>query len=347
MADDRAMTRQVARAALSVLTPILTVGAMFVLVDHLYGFHRLSTALDQAHIRFLAPVLLLGIADQLLRARRAQFLLSAEKAVSLSASYGAMVVGHGVGDMLPLVPGGLALRSVLTHRLGRVPVAFAAGAYMLEGLFDGLGPALLAAYLLLALAAPAWTRWVLLGALLQSALLLLPILLRRLAPALHAGCARRPHLTSLLATTDRLTSGLRALTTRGWRSTVAIIAFSLAITAVAALQLALFLRAFSLHASARDMLLVLVLTMVSGSLPIKLPGFGTLTAVVVLPAAGVHGPGLAAYVLISRAVQTSQTPFLAACLLGWWAMTGNRAVAILGDLRRFYAHAAGVPASTS
>jgi hypothetical protein len=265
--------------------------------------------------------------------------------VSLSASYGAMVVGHGVGDMLPLLPGGLALRSLLTHRLGRVPVAFAAGAYMLEGLFDGLGPALLAGYLLIALAAPAWTRWVLIAAVLQTALLVLPVLLQRLAPALHVACARRSRLRGALSATDRLTSGLRALTARGWRPTLTIVAFSLAITAVAALQLALFLRAFSLHASARDMLLVLVLTMVSGSLPVKLPGFGTVTAIVVLPAAGVHGPGLAAYVLISRAVQSTQTPFLAACLLGWWTMTGNRAVAIVHDVRRFYARPAQVPAS--
>lgn len=337
------MSGRAARAALTVPMLAATLGIMLLALNHAYGLGNLDASLDRARFSFLALGLLLCGADQVLRARRAQCLLSADRSVSLSDSYGAMVVGHGVGDTLPLIPGGLALRSLLTQRLSRVPAPFAAGAYMLEGLFDGLGPALLAAYLLVALAAPEWARLVLVLAVLQCMLLAVPIALRWVAPALHADWARHRYLGGLCSAAEKLLAGLRALSARGWRSTLWIVSLSLAITTVAALQLALFLRAFSLATSVRDMLLILVLTMVSGGIPIKFPGFGTLTAVLVLPAAGVHGPGLAAYVIVSRAVQSSFTPVVAACLLGWWAVTGNRALAVLADIRRFLVRPAGIP----
>jgi NO-binding membrane sensor protein with MHYT domain len=90
-----------------------------------------------------------------------------------------------------------------------------------------------------------------------------------------------------------------------------------------ALQMALFLHAFELGASLNSLLLVLVLTLASGSLPIKIPGAGTLATTAVLAVAGMHGTGLAGYVLVSRVVFSSETAFLALALMVWWSITGQ------------------------
>jgi hypothetical protein len=80
----------------------------------------------------------------------------------------------------------------------------------------------------------------------------------------------------------------------------------------------IFLRAFGLAASVNDLLLLLVLTLAAGSLPIKIPGAGTVATTAALAVAGIHGPGVAGFVLVSRVVFSSETAVLALALLGWW-----------------------------
>jgi hypothetical protein len=271
-------------------------------------------------------------------------MLSRERPVTLQDSYGAMVVGHGIGDLVPVVPGGPALRCVLTERLTRIPPAFSAGVYMLEGILDGLGPALLAAYLLLALALPAWTRGILSITLAQSVLLLLvPLILwqlsRRIGRPLQT--LRRGPLARLTHLGHELSKGLQSVVSQDRGAGLSILGLSLLVTIVAAAQLTLFLHAFSLTASVRDTLLVLVLTLASGSIPIKIPGFGTLAAAAVLPVAGFHGPGLAGYVLVSRAVFSSETTVLAAVVLSWWTITRNRCFSGMSELFRLSRRARG------
>lgn len=322
-------------AALGVLTIVASMAAAGLLLAHTYGLRRVGAAVAHADPRLLVLVVALGIVDQLIRARRAQLMLSHDREVPLQASYGAMVVGHGVGDLVPFVPGGPLLRSVLTERLAGIPIPFSAGVYMLEGILDGLGPALLIGYLLLALAVPGWIRVILIGALAQSLLmLLLPVLCTGASQLLPSLRSERPALKWLARFGAQIAHGLQGLMSRGLRVSLPVVGLSLAVTALAAIQMTIFLRAFGLSTSVNDLFLLLVLTLTSGSIPVKIPGFGTLTTAAVLPVAGIHGPGLAGYVLISRVVFSSETVALAAVVLSWWTVTRNRCLMELSAVFR-------------
>jgi hypothetical protein len=89
-------------------------------------------------------------------------------------------------------------------------------------------------------------------------------------------------------------------------------------------QVALFLRAFALTVSANGLLLILVIMLSSGSIPIKIPAFGTITAAAVLLIAGIHGPKVGGYLLTSQFLLSSETVALAILVLGWWFVRGNR-----------------------
>jgi hypothetical protein len=304
-----------------VLGSILAAGAILLKA---FGAENLADAMEQANVWLIALVVLLGAVIQLVRAERARRMLATEDAVSLPHTYGAMVLGHGLGDLLPLAPGGPLLRCFLTERLSRIPAAFSAGVFMLEGMLDGLGPALLAGYLLLALAVPAWTRWALVAALLQSTLvLLLPVLVKLLPRYTHLPQVRGRRLAGLLHIGHQISDGLVAILGRGRRATGAVLSLSLLVTLLNGLQMALFLHAFGLGTSVNDLLLLLVLTLASGSLPIKIPGAGTLATTELLRVAGVHGVGVPGYVLVSRVVFSSETAFLALALMVWWSITGQ------------------------
>jgi hypothetical protein len=304
-----------------VLGSMLAAGAI---VMKVFGADGVVDALAQANIWLLAVVVLLGAVIQLVRAQRARLLLAADGAVSLPHTYGAMVLGHGLGDLLPLAPGGPLLRCFLTERLSRIPAAFSAGVFILEGMLDGLGPALLIGYLLLALAVPAWTRWALVAALLQSTLVLVfPVLTKLLPRYIHAPRLREGKLAGLLRLGHQVGDGLITILGRGPRAAGNALGLSLLVTLLNALQMALFLQAFGLGTSVKQLLLLLVLTLASGSLPIKIPGAGTLATTELMRVAGIHGAGVAGYVLVSRIVLSSETPFLALALLVWWSITGQ------------------------
>jgi hypothetical protein len=99
---------------------------------------------------------------------------------------------------------------------------------------------------------------------------------------------------------------------------------SLLVMTIMAGQVALFLRAFALTVSANGLLLILVIMLSSGSIPIKIPAFGTVTAAAALPVAGIHGPNVGGYLLTSQFLLSSETIALAILVLGWWLVRGNR-----------------------
>lgn len=309
---------------LSVAMVVGSMAAAGAIVMKSFGAEGVEDAIAQANVWLIAVVVILGAVIQLVRAQRARQLLSADGSVSLPHTYGAMVLGHGLGDLLPLAPGGPLLRCFLTERLSRIPAAFSAGVFMLEGMLDGLGPALFIGYLLLALAVPAWTRWALVAALLQSTLvLLLPVLAKLLPRYVHTPHLHQGRVAGLLRLGHQVSDGLITVLGRDPRAGGNALGLSLLVTLLNALQMALFLRAFGLSASVNQLLLLLVLTLASGSLPIKIPGAGTLATTELMRVAGIHGAGVAGYVLVSRVVFSSETPFLALALLVWWSITGQ------------------------
>jgi hypothetical protein len=306
-----------------------------VFLAYSFGIGNVLAALSRANVPLLVAVVILGAVIQVIRAQRARYLLSQDHTVTLRDAYVPMVVGHGIGDLLPLAPGGPALRCVLTERLAGIPLAFSAGVFMLEGMLDGIGPSLLIGYLLLAVTVPAWTRWMLVAALVQSTLLLVvPVLVKALSqlPQWHRFHSGR--LAGLMRLGSQVAAGLVGIMTRGTRVACMVVGLSLLVTALSALQLILFLRAFALTMSVNDLFLVLVLTLAAGSIPIKFPGVGTVAATVVLRITRIHGPGLGGYVLMSRVVFSSETAVLAVALLGWWSLSGRCRCSGVGNLLR-------------
>jgi hypothetical protein len=297
---------------------LLSVAAALTVLAASFGVSAVVNALSDVHRTSITCAVALGVLIQILRAQRARYLLVQKREITLGHSYGAMVVSHGIGDLLPLAPAGPLLRSALTHRFSRIPVAFSSGVFMLEGLLDGIGPALLVGYLLLALSLPLWVRMVCAGILAQLALAVavpgLAHLIRRFVPHRRG----RSRWSALLRLGDQLAAGLGILLTRPGVA-VRAIGFSLLITMAGALQAALFLQAFELESSLTHLCLLFILTMAAGSVPIKIPGFGTATTAAFMPAAGIHGAGVAGFILITRLVASAQAPLLAAGVVLWWA----------------------------
>jgi hypothetical protein len=298
---------------------IVSIAAALVFVTLSFGVRDVLGALSDVHRTSIVSAVILGVLIQVLRAQRARYLLKQNGEITLGHSYGSMVVSHGIGDLLPLAPAGPLLRSTLTHRFTRIPVAFSSGVFMVEGLLDGIGPAILAAYLFLTVPLPAWVRIVCAIALAQLVLLVLVPVASRLAHGrapigTHEGRRRK-----LLDLGDQLAAGLAILTARPGVA-LSTIGFSLLITAAAAFQSALFLQAFELQSSIAHLCLFLTLSMAAGSLPVKIPGFGTATTAAFLPAAGIHGAGVAGFILITRLISSAQAPVLAALVVMWWGL---------------------------
>jgi hypothetical protein len=97
----------------------------------------------------------------------------------------------------------------------------------------------------------------------------------------------------------------------------------LLVLALTAGQVTLFLRGFALTASSNGLILLLVIMLSAGSIPVKIPAFGTISAAVALPIAGIHGPNVAGYLLTSQFLLSSETTALAILVLGWWFIQGN------------------------
>jgi hypothetical protein len=204
-----------------------------------------------------------------------------------------------------------------------VSVAYAAGVFMLEGTLDGLGLGLLSGLLLIALQLPSWLRVLLFATLIQSLLsFAVPVALHLLRRS-----RRRPVLPEWI---ERLSAwggdvgeGLVSGLLRGRAGLLSVASLSLLATALAGLQLMLFLSAFGLSISPGKVLLILVLTLAAGNLPINIPGSGTVSTAAALQIAGIHGAGVAGFVLLSRVVLSSEVTLMACGTLAWWSVTGR------------------------
>lgn len=314
--------RRLGQAAKWLSCPVsIVVAAAFLL--HVFGAGPVIDAASDANIRWLFGAICLGALIQAVRAQRARYLLRHDRSVSFFQSYAAMVVGHGIGDLVPLAPGGPVLRSLLTQRLTGIPVAFSTGGYMVEGALDVISPAMLIPVPLLMMELPRWTDWVLVGLAIQA--MLVPTLLIAFAtrrwtrlwqwlPARFANGLR--HLTR------QGTDGLRAVASGGPRNCLLVTASSLLLLALTAGQLTLLLHAFALGGSATGLSLLLVAMLSAGSAPVKIPAFGTFTAAAALPLAGIRGPDIGGYLAVSQFLLSSQTVLLAAIVVGWWLARG-------------------------
>jgi Lysylphosphatidylglycerol synthase TM region len=322
----QSLRRWVARLTkpLSLVASVAVTGAFLI---HSFGLQQVAAEASRANLWPIVGAVALGAVIQVVRAQRTRYLLGQQRAVSLFHSFAAMVVGHGIGDLVPLAPGGPVLRSVLTQRLTRIPVAFSSGVFMVEGTLDVLAPAVLVPYLLFVVPLPTWARWVLVGVLMQATLLLAMLVVLAIRPRLRPGRRLRSLSASRLMDLARqVTDGLRALSANGPRKSLMVAGLSLLVITLMAGQVALFLRAFALTVSANSLLLILVIMLSSGSIPIKIPAFGTITAAAVLPVAGIHGPNVGGYLVTSQFLLSSETIALALLVLGWWFVRGNRPV---------------------
>jgi uncharacterized protein (TIRG00374 family) len=309
------------KSTLKVAACLASTAIAAVFLIHAYGSGHIINAADGADPWYLLDAVVLGVLIQVVRAQRARWLLARSKDVSLPNSYSAMVVGHGIGDLVPVAPGGPVLRSVLTERLAGIPIAFSGGAYLVEGMLDVIAPALLVPYLLLAMPLPSWTHWVLLGVAIQAAVLL--AVLAVLAARSHSGsCLPSFASPRFRRLAGQIASGLRAVTAGGLKRCLQVCGLSLLLLPLAAAQVGFFLHAFGLGISPGGLILLLVVMLSSGSVPLKIPAFGTISAAAALPLVGIHGAAAGGYLLVSQLMLSSQTAMLALLVVGWWLLRG-------------------------
>jgi hypothetical protein len=288
-----------------------------------YGLAPVLSALTHANRTRLAMAAGVSIVLLTVRAQRAALLLSRQHPVRVTDTYSAMVVGNGLGDLIPLVPCGVALRCFLTERLSGVAVAYAAGVFLLEGTLDGLGLALLSGLLVLTLHLPSWLRVLLLATLLQALVsLTVPLVVHLLRRSRRRSVLPR-WMARLSAWGGEVGEGLVSALLRGRGGLLSVVGFSLLITTLSGLQLVLFLSAFGLSTSPGTVLLILVLTLAAGNLPLNLPGSGTLSTAAALQVVGIHGAGVAGFVLMSRVVPSGEVTLMACSTLVWWGVTGR------------------------
>jgi uncharacterized membrane protein YbhN (UPF0104 family) len=288
-----------------------------------YGLAPVLSALTHAHPALIVIAAGVGVVMLSVRAQRAAILLSRQRPVRATDTFSAMVVGNGLGDLVPIVPCGVALRCFLTDRLSSLSVAYAAGVFMLEGTLDGLGLALLSGLLLIALQLPSWLRVLLFATLIQSLLSFAAPVVLHLLRRSRRRSALPEWIARLSALGGDVGEGLVSGLLRGRAGLMSVAGLSLLVTALAGLQLVLFLSAFGLSTSPGKVLLILVLTLAAGNLPFNLPGSGTVSTAAALQIAGIHGAGIAGFVLLSRVVLSGEVTLMACSTLAWWSVTGR------------------------
>lgn len=310
-------------AAVVLATLGLSAIAGIAVLARVYGLVPVLSALTHANPALLGLAAGVGIVMLVVRAQRAALLLRQQHPVRLRDTYSAMVVGNGLGDLVPFLPCGVALRCFLTERLSDISIAYAAGVFLVEGTLDGLGLALLSGLLVLSLQLPPWLRLVLLATFVQALVSLgVPVAIHLLRRS-----RRRSMLPAwtgrLVAWGGEIANGLESALLGGRDRLLSVTSLSLLITALAGLQLVLILSAFGLSTSPGAVLLILVLTLAAGNLPLNLPGSGTVSATVALEVAGIHGAGAAGFVLVSRVLPSSEVMLMACSTLAWWTGSGK------------------------
>jgi uncharacterized membrane protein YbhN (UPF0104 family) len=319
-------------------------------VTHVFGLHHVLRALERADPYMVMTAFMIGAIVQVLRGKRAAIMLSQDRPVTTWQSFSTMIVADGLGSLIPIVPGGAALRYVLTRRVTGVPVAFCAGVFMIESVLDSIGISAIIVCLLVLMRLPAWLIVALLGALVQSAAFLafaaLATPLRNYLLRHWAGCASQRAryigggglarfqrwLYSLCLMGDRMVAGFGAVTACGWRTVMPVITLSLAMTALSLVRLEFLLRAFELDATINQVLIMMVLSGLVGIMPLKVPASGTWATTKLLRVVRLVGPGAGGFVIFSRLISSSESLLLALPVLGWWSMVQGAEAMHLGDL---------------
>lgn len=305
----------------------------------LYDPHSVLRAVARAHVSLLLWALPVSAFTQVLRAQRVAVITRPHYRISLEQTFGARVLSRGVTSIVPLGPAGIGLEGLLLRRLAQIPIGFASGVFVACAVLDHVSVIPLLALAFLGMHLPEWIRLLLLGALVHSVLLLLvPLLaavmrsrLGRMATA-PTRTGRHRWRTRLLVTMRQVDDGLAAMVAGGWRVAVSAFALSFLIVAASLLRLALLLAAFELKPSPHQLVLLLLMGGLMGSMPVQLPGASTWATGKLLRIIHVLGPGAGAFVLLSSVIGIVEAPLLALGMLVWWALPHSQMSFRLSEL---------------
>ncbi|MBV9279126.1 MAG: flippase-like domain-containing protein [Chloroflexi bacterium] len=317
-------------AAAMAMVSLLAAGAAILTM---YDPRAVARAMEGADLSLLGWAIVVGAAGQVLRAQRLAVMTRRHHRVSLEQAFGARVLSHAVSSVVPLGPACMGLEGLLLRRLAGLPLAYSAGVVVACGVLDHLSIIPLLTLVLLAMHLPGWMRLLLLGALLHSVLsLVLPLLAAATRSRLGRLAPRPGWRGKLLGTIRQAEDGLAVIVSGGWRIAVSAAALSLLLAAMSLLRLALLLGAFELSPSPHQLVLLVLLGGMLGSVPIQLPGASAWATGKLLRLIHVLGPGASAFVLVSSVMGVVETPLLALGLLLWWALPHSRVSMRLSEL---------------
>lgn len=291
----------------------------------MYDPHTVMRAVVGADISLLLWALVMGVVIQVLRAQRVKTIVCSRYRISLEQSFGARVLSHSVTGIVPLGPGGIALEGLLLRRFAQVPIAFSTGVFTVCGVLDRGSIIPILALALLVMHLPEWIRLFLLGTLMQSTLsLLIPLLAAVTRSRLSRFAPRSGWRTRIIRTIVQVDDGLAAVVAGSWRTGLPALALSFLIAAASLLRLALLLAAFGLRPAPGQVILLLLMVGLMGSMPVQIPGASAWATGKFLRFIHVLGPGAGAFVLLSSVVGMVEAPLLSLGMLVWWTLARSR-----------------------
>ncbi|MGH2448662.1 MAG: flippase-like domain-containing protein [Chloroflexota bacterium] len=325
----------------------MLVAAVVLLLN--FGPEHIVAALNHANLALLALAWLLGAAIEAIKARRAQLMLSRSRPITFGQSFATMMVSYGAGHFVPVAPTGFALRTFLTQRVAGIPITFSTGVFLAGGILDSLGALPLLGYLAAAGQLLRWER-VLIAALVVQALVFLALAasarLRHLI--LGSRVARDSGVVSRFwKILDSVASGVATMVEGGRRMISMIAVLSLISSALGVARLICLLAGFGLGGSMSQILLVMVLSGLVGSIPLQIPGGGTWAAGQIVRIAGIVGGGTGGYILISRVIANTESPIIGLALVVWWSIRHGKLTLNPGSLLDSLPKAPAVSAITA
>jgi uncharacterized protein (TIRG00374 family) len=310
--------------------PLAAAGAvLFTMFDP----RAVARAVARADAALVLLAMAVGAMIEIVRAQRAALMLRREHRITLEQSFGAVVLSHAACRIIPIGPAGFGLQSLLARRLANIPMPFSAGVFIACSILERMTAIPVIAFVLLAVHIPDWVRFLLLGTLAHTVLLLcLPLIaaltrhrVGKLTPRSRWG--RRIH-----GAISDVESGLATIVAGGWRIALPAIGLSFLITAGSVLRLTALLAAFKLNASTHQVALLMVMGGLVGSMPVTIPGADAWATSKFLRLVHLLRPGAGGFVLLSSVIATIEAPLLAAGMLLWWSLPRSDVSLRLGEL---------------
>ncbi|HEX8918006.1 MAG TPA: flippase-like domain-containing protein [Chloroflexota bacterium] len=324
------MSRLPLVAAVTVIVSVISAGAAIL---SMYNPHAVLHAIARADVSLLACAIAVGGISQVLRAQRVAVIMRARYSIPLDQTFGARVLSHAVGSFLPLGPAHMGVEGLLLRRLARIPVAYSAGVLAACGVLDHLSMIPLLTFVLVAMHLPEWLRLILLGTMLQSVVsLLVPLFAASTRSRLSRLAFRSRWQMKIQTAISQIEDGLAEIVSGGWRIVVPALALSLLLSAVSILRLALLLAAFELQPSPHQLVLLLLMAGMLGSVPVQIPGANLWATGKLMRLIHLLGPGAGAFVLLSGVIAMVEAPILALVMLAWWALPRSRVTLRLNEL---------------